>query len=341
MGKITVAEIKNKEEWEGSLLKTDDANFLQSWYWGEFHESLGKTIFRSGFYDEDRLIGVMLSVVEPARRGRYLTVPGGPIIDWSKKLMHNAFLNEVKRIGREEGCVFVRVRPQLLESDFSKKLFKGLGFIPAPTHLHAQLTSQLDISKTEEEIMSGMRKATRYEIKKAEKTGIKVSTSLDTKDLKRFYDLQIETSKRQGFVPFSFKFLSNQFDVFARNNLVLLYKAEFEKKLLAEAFIIFYNKEAVYHYGASADLGRKYPGAYLIQWEAIKEAKRRGMRKYNFWGVSPLGNENHRFAGLSLFKRGFGGEDVSYLPAHDYVLRKPLYFVNSLIETVREKTRRL
>ena len=45
------------------------------------------------------------------------------------------------------------------------------------------------------------------------------------------------------------------------------------KKLLAQAFIILYGNEAVYHYGASTDEGRNHPGAYLIQWEAVKEAK--------------------------------------------------------------------
>lgn len=341
MGKITVVQINEKKEWEEFISKNEDANFLQSWYWGEFHKSLGKTICRSGFYEDEKLIGVMLSVVEPARRGRYLTVPGGPIIDWNKTSIFKLFVDEIKRIAKEEGCIFARVRPQLLETEESLKKFKTLGFVPSPTHLHAQLTSQLDITKPEEELMANMRKATRYEIKKAEKIGIKVSTSTDTSLLKEFYKLQIETSKRQGFVPFSYGFLKNQFEVFASNNLALLYKAEFEKKVLAEAFIIFYNKEAVYHYGASTNEGRKYPGAYLIQWEAIKEAKKRNIKRYNFWGVSPLESQNHRFAGLSLFKRGFGGVDVSYLPAHDLVVKKTRYRLNSIIETVREKSRRL
>jgi len=341
MGKITVAEITKKEEWEKFLLEREEANFLQSWYWGEFHQSLGKTVTRTGFFDGGTLVGVVLSVVEPARRGRYLTVPGGPIIAWERKAVVNAFIDEIKTIARKEQCIFVRVRPQLLESESSIKQFSSLGFIPAPTHLHAQLTSQLDITKSEDELMAGMRKATRYEIRKAEKLGIKVVSYSDTKFLKEFYDLQVMTAKRQGFVPFSYEFLKNQFEVFSENGLALLYRAEFEGTILAEAFVIFYNNEAVYHYGASTDEGRKYPGAYLIQWEAIKEAKRRGIKRYNFWGVSPQGNEHHRFSGLSLFKRGFGGEDVSYLPAHDYVINKPRYILNSLIETIRKKTRRL
>lgn len=341
MAEITIKNIEEKGIWEDFVLSKTEANFLQSWYWGQFHQTLGKQIFRTGFFEKEKLIGVMLSVIEPARRGKYLTVPGGPIINWENADLINAFSKEIKKIARENNCVFVRVRPQLKSDDFSKNLFKNLGFIRAPMHLHAELTSQLDIAKSEEELMLAMRKATRYEIKKSIKEKIKISVSKDEKDIKKFYDLQIETAKRQNFVPFSYKFLHEQFKIFAQNGNALLYKADFQSKLLAQAFIIFYGKEAVYHYGASTDEGRKYPGAYLIQWEAIKEAKKRGMTRYNFWGVAPENNQNHRFKGLSLFKRGFGGEDFEYLHAQDLIINKPRYLLNYLIESFRKIVRRV
>lgn len=348
MAKITVKsgaelylikEITDKNTWENFIFSKNEANFLQSWSWGEFHKALNKIIIRSGFFENNKLVGVMLSVVEPAKRGKYLTVPGGPIIDWRNKNLIDGFLNEIKRVANENSCVFIRVRPQLKSDDFSQKIFKDLGFIKAPMHLHAELTSQLDITKTEEELMAQMRKGTRYEIKKGIKEGIKITASKDPHDIKSFYDLQIETSKRQKFVPFSYKFLYEQFKVLAENGNAMLYSAYFEKKLLAQAFIIFYNKEAVYHYGASTDEGRNYPGAYLIQWETIREAKKRGMTRYNFWGVAPENKQNHRFSGLSLFKRGFGGEDFEYLHAQDLTINKPRYFLNYLIETLRKRLR--
>jgi lipid II:glycine glycyltransferase (peptidoglycan interpeptide bridge formation enzyme) len=341
MAKITIKSIDKSEEWEKFVLSKNEANFLQSWSWGEFHKALGKTISRVGFHENNKLVGVMLSVVEPARRGRYLTVPGGPIIDWENKNTVNEFANQIKIIAKENNCVFVRVRPQLKSDEFSKNLFKKIGFITAPMHLHAELTSQLDITKTEEELMIQMRKTTRYEVKKAIKENVKITTSTDEKEIKKFYDIQIETAKRQKFVPFSYRFLHEQFKVFTQNGNAILYKAEHERKLLAQAFIIFYGKEAVYHYGASTDEGRRCPGAYLIQWEAIKEAKKRAMTRYNFWGVSPLSNSDHRFAGLSLFKRGFGGQDFEYLHAQDLIMNKPRYLITYLIEQFRKKIRRV
>ncbi|MDP3997986.1 MAG: peptidoglycan bridge formation glycyltransferase FemA/FemB family protein [bacterium] len=339
MVEITVKEITDKNLWEKFLSDHPESNFLQSWCWGDFHQNFGNSVQRTGFYKDSQIAGVMLSVVESAKRGRYLTVPGGPIIDWENSGLVKKFVEEAKLIARREKCVFVRVRPQLESNEFSQNIFAENGFKPAPMHLHAELTSRLEIVKPEEELLAQMRKTTRYEIKKAISMGINTTTSKDPGVIKDFYDLQIETAKRQKFVPFSFKFLHEQFKVFSQDDKALLYQAEFEGKLLSQAFIIFYGQEAVYHYGASTADGRRYPGAYLIQWEAIREAKKRGMAWYNFWGVAPLDDPNHRFYGVSVFKRGFGGQDFSYLHARDLVIDPTRYKINSLVENIRKITR--
>lgn len=339
MAEITTGIIEKEEIWEEFLALHPEANFLQSWYWGEFHKAYGNIIHRTGFYSGKTLVGVMLSVVEDAKRGRYLTVPGGPIIDWENNKISQIFVSEIKRIAKENNCVFVRVRPQLEANEFSRNIFNHYGFINAPTHLHAELTTQLDITKFEDEILANMRKATRYEIKKAIRLGITVSKTDDSAAMKTFYNLQVETAERQGFVPFSYKYLHEQFKAFSQAKKVLLYSAEFEKKILAQAFIIFYGTEAAYHYGVSTEDGRKYPGAYLIQWEAIKDAKNRGLKRYNFWGVSPEAQKDHRFSGLSLFKRGFSGADFAYLHARDLILNRQRYAFSWMIENIRKRAR--
>ncbi|HSA83930.1 MAG TPA: peptidoglycan bridge formation glycyltransferase FemA/FemB family protein [Patescibacteria group bacterium] len=341
MTNIVTKQIQSQQEWEKFLSKYEDANFLQSWYWGEFHKRLGKEIFYTGFYDEEKLIGVMLSIIESAKRGKYLTVPAGPIIDWKNKYLVSAVFEEMKKIAQESKCVFVRIRPQLIEDEFSRNIFNQQGCISAPMYMHAELTSQLIITKSEEELIANMRKTTRYEIRKAEKIDVKVTTSKDEKLIKQFYELQLETAKRQQFVPFSYKYFFEQFKVFFEAEKALLYTATFEGKILAQAFIIFYNTEAVYHYAVSTEEGRKYPGAYLLQWEVIKEAKKRGMKRYNFWGVAPVASKDHRFSGISIFKRGFGGEDVQYLHAQDLIINYPKYMITYVIEQIRKVVRRV
>ncbi len=341
MAKITVEEVTDKKIWEDFVLIFPNANFLQSYNWGQFHQNLGKVIRRVGFYQGEKLTGVMLAIVEKAKRATYLTIPGGPLINFEDANTIETFREIIIKIGKENKCSFVRCRPQILENENNARLFEGLGFTSAPMHLHAELTSQIDLSKSEEELMSSMRKNTRYEVKQALKENITIKESQDTSDIDEFYALQIETAKRQKFVAFNKKFLKEQFEIFARENQAVLYTAYLGKKKLAQAFIIFYGNEADYHYGASTQEGRKFPGAYLIQWHAMLEAKKRGLKKYNLWGVAPEGETNHRFYGVSIFKRGFGGDDIEYLHARDLSLSKIAYRINWLIEMARKKGRRV
>lgn len=332
--------IENKKTWENFLNKHFEANFLQSWFWGEFHESLGRKIFRVGFFINKNLEGVCFCYIETSKRAKYLVVPGGPILDWNNNKLIREFVSTIKKVATENQCIFARVRPQLVNDTFARKIFSDIGFKNAPMYLHAELTSQLDILKPEDELLANMRKTTRYEIKKAISLGIKISDKYDSKTSSLFIKLQDETAKRQKFVPFSKNFLTQQFEIFIKKDLAKLYTAKHDNKVLAQAFVIFYGAEAVYHYGASTNKeGRKFPGAYLIQWEAIKEARKRGMSRYNFWGVAPENSKDHRFSGLSLFKRGFGGVDVAYLPAQDLVIDRKRYLLDYWFEKIRRKLR--
>ncbi len=323
------------------MAQRPESNFLHSWYWGVFHERLGHTVERHGFYDDNRLVGVVQAVVEPARRGRHLVVAGGPIIDWQNPKVVEAWVETIRRIARAHNCLFVRVRPQLLDNPGNRQLFSSLGFRKSPMHVTADLTSQLDLTKPDEELRRMMRKGTRYELNRAQKLGIGVEASKDDRFIDEFCKLQMDTARRQKFVPFSKKFLTEQFKTFAEADKVLLYRSTHEGKLLAMAFVIFYGKEAAYHYGASTELAREFPGAYAIQREAIAEARRRGCTRYNFWGVTEHGHTKHRFWGVSVFKRGFGGEDVAYLPARDLVINPVKYPATYLFETARRKLRHL
>ncbi len=338
---VECRHITDKAEWERFMAGRDEANFLHSWNWGVFHQNLGKTVVRLGFYNNGTLAGICCGIVEDARRGRYLAVAGGPLIDWSDGRMVSAVFAALTEEARAHRCVFVRMRPQQTDTPELRRIVKQAGLRPAPMHLTADLTSQIDLSKSEDALLNSMRKTTRYEIRKAQSLGLTIQTSTDPAAIDGFYDMQMETAKRHGFVPFSRQFLTEQFKAFAADDAVVLYKVFNGTQLLAEAFVIFYGHEAAYHYGSSTDAARKMPGAYLIQWEAIKEAKKRGMKRYNLWGVVPDGVTDHRFSGVSVFKRGFGGQDVAYLPAHDLVINPVRYAFNYTVESIRHRLRRL
>ncbi len=340
MASIEHREVEGVKVWEDFLSKHPEANFLQSSFWGEFNEVIKHPSHRIGLFKGSEMVGAMLGVVEPAKRGRYLTVPGGPIIDWHDEELVSAAVRAMKDLAAREKCAFVRVRSQLVQDDFSKDLFKKHGFRPAQMHMHAELTLQLDITGELSAIQQNFRKNTRYELKQAKKKGVVITSTTDPDAIKKFYELQLETARRHNFVPYPYQYLHEQFKVFAKAGKAVLYSAHTkDSKLIAQAFVIFYNAEAAYHYGASTQLGRSEPGAYALQWEAIQEAKRRGMSRYNFWGIVGEDETEHRFYGVSVFKRGFRGEAIQYLHAHDLVINKAKYLPNFTVEYIRKRRR--
>lgn len=331
---------ENKELWEQAIAQFPEANFLQSWNWGMFHENLGKTVVRLLFRKTDVVVGLVLLVVERAKRGDYVTIAGGPIMNWKNEELVRFVFDQIVLVAKEQNVDFIRFRPQELNSKELSDLVARAGARPSQMHLTADLTLQLDLTHTEDELLAQMRKNHRSAIRKCDGLGIRVEQTNDPQEIQSFYDHQVALAQKHSFVPFSYDFLHEQFKAFAQDDQVLLFHSYQENRLLASAFVIFYNGEAVYHYGISTDANGKLPGSYACQWEAILEAKLRGCKKYNFWGVAPEGAQTHRFAGVTLFKTGFGGEHVEYLHAHDIPLSAK-YTMTAAFEFMRKKVRNL
>ncbi|MDA1079402.1 MAG: peptidoglycan bridge formation glycyltransferase FemA/FemB family protein [bacterium] len=337
---FSVQEITDKTTWEAWIADRPEANFLQSWNWGVFQQQLGNKIIRLGLYNDGQLIGVAQGVFERARRGSYCSFPGGPLLDWDDVQAVAALFSELQKIVRAAGCSFIRFRPQLLDDVVARAVVKQLGTLHAAMHVTADRTVDIDITQSDEQLLANMRKNTRSAIRKAEKEGITTTVSDNPEDIKDFYEQQRLVAQRHKFVPFSYLFLFEQFQTFAKEQQALLISAYRGSDLLATAFVLMYHKQAVYHYGISTAENATLPGAYAVQWRVMIEAKRAGCESYNLWGVAPPGMESHRFAGVSVFKRGFGGREVQYLEAQDIPL-KPTYWLTRTFELLRKRYRHL
>lgn len=331
---------ENREEWDNFVTSHPEANFLQSWDFYEFHASRGNHIVRRLARNSDgAIVAAYAGVVEAARRGRHLAIAGGPILDWANQDLVTAVFADMRTQGQRENCVFVRVRPQLERTPENLKILTDHGLRLAPMYLSVEFAGVLDLNKSEEEITAGMRQRLRRALRKAAKNGITVEKSTDPKDIHEFYQIQLQTAGRHEFVAFSEDFLTKQFAALAKNGEAVLYTAKYQGETLAQNFMIFYGNEASYHYGVSSELGTKYSGAPLLHMEAMRDARERGIKRYNFWGIVEEDEIHHRFYGVSCFKRGFGVDELRYTPAHDLVLKPAKYAVTKLIESVRKKVR--
>lgn len=337
---MKIINIESRKEWDKFITSHPEANFLQSWDFYEFHKSRGKKVVRrAAVDDEDKIVAAYAGVVETAKRGTYMAIAGGPIMDWQdKKLVREIFV-DMRKVGKDTGCVFVRVRPQLPLSDKSLKLMQELGLKKAPMYLSVEYAGVLDLNKSREEILAGASQGFRRKLRKAEKNEIEITADAEKKSIEEFCKLEKKHAERQKYVAFSSSFLTKQFEAFARNNEVLIYTAKKDGEILAQNFMIFYGAEASYHYGVSSELGTKYSAAPLLHMAAMDEARKRGCIRYNLWGIVGLDEKTHRFYGVSEFKRSFGCTELKYTPAHDMILNPVKYQLTKLVETARKKVR--
>ncbi len=299
---------------------------------------------------------IKLQTNEPDRRSVHGPVPkngSGSRVTNDKlqiKEIIAELLNYLITLARKDDFSFIRIAPILENTDDNKKIFSDLGFKKAPIYMHAERVWILPLTKTllvdsavrsyttlkseqyfnDEELLTKMRKTTRYSIKRAARDRVIIKKRVDEEALDNFMQIYKTTAERENFVPFSRSFIKHEFESFHKTGNAMFFEATHPQGVLASALIIFTKSTAFYHQGAS--IHSKIPAPYLLQWEAIREAKRRGCAFYNFWGILQEGRTPKAWGGLTLFKQGFGGKEIDYVPTQDYIL-SPKYYLTYAYET--------
>lgn len=336
--------IDNKLRWENFLASQSPNLFVQSWRYGEFFRSLGEEFYVLGIEHKGNLIGGSLVVTTTAKRGKFLYLPYGPIMNFVQKteegsLLFSEFCKELRILAGKCGADFVRVSPFLEDSILMRESFRAEGFKPAPMHVLAENTWILDLAPSEEELFKQMRPTTRNLIRRGEREGVEIRMTQDEAAIDRLVALLQETAERHKFVPFSKRYIQAEFDAFKEGGDVQVFEAYFEGKMVSSAVIFFCGDTAIYRHSGSSTEKIKCQPSYFLQWNVIKEAKKRGLKYYNFWGIAPNGSSSkHPFAGITTFKTGFGGAQYDLLHCQDMPITRK-YWLNWLIETFRRLKR--
>ena len=320
---IKIAE--NREEWDSWLLRQENFEFLQSWDWGEFQKKTGKEVLRLQYVEDGQIKAQMQGFFHPLKKDwQYWYAPR---MQGTKKgveaLAH--YLKNKKNI-------FIRIEPQA-EICFMHTVSRVSCRQPQNTLL-------LDITKNQRELLESMHPKTRYNIRLAQKKGVELE---EKKDVDLFFELNEETTKRDGFKSHEKDYYKKMLEY----DFVHQINARFEGKGIASILIVVFGKRCVYLHGASSSEYRNVMAPYLLQWAAIQFAQALHCTEYDFWGIAPLVNTevdanaisfhgykwegNHRFAGVTRFKVGFGGAVKNYPDAVEIPLEKWKYQVYRLI----------
>ncbi len=207
-------------------------------------------------------------------------------------------------------------------------------------------TTQVDLTRAEEEILAAMKNKWRYNVNLAKRKGVQIEkvsgNSLNLSDfVDIFYALYKETSARDGIAMHAKAYYKDLLELSAQEAQkggdvpqVNLYIAKHEDDYLGAIMTLFSKTESVYLYGCSSNKKRNLMPNFLLQWTAMSDAKAYGSKYYDMYGMPPTDDPSHPMHGLYLFKTGFGGRNVHRVGTYDVPL-KGIYKLCVLAEGAR------
>ncbi len=314
-------------------------NFVKNHPLGSIHQTLEwglfqcKTPGRDKFYalmQEDQngnCVGSVLLIRQQLPKGLcWLYAPRGPLIDYADLPKFAPLFQKIAEIAKKDHAVFLRFYPGI--PDHHTPNFKSIKSRLAHAHYQPESTLILDLTKSLEELLKQMKPKGRYNIKIAHKHGVKIRQG-DPGEVHLFYDLLLQTTTRDKFSGHALEYYQNMLAVLGPQQ-AKLYFAEYDSKIIAGMIVTYFKDTATYYFGASSNEYRNTMAPYLLQWQAILDAKSQGLKFYDFLGIAPQNqsgqlNPNHPWAGVTDFKLKFGGERLNYISPQEIVY-KPLWY---------------
>lgn len=232
--------------------------------------------------------------------------------------LSDEFLYKAGEIAARAKSIFLKIDLQ------TKSEIRNLKFeIRAGDPIQPRRTLIIDLTKPEDKLLGEMHPKTRYNIRLAERYGVRVF-KCDREHVRgfvdTFLDLLVSTSKRDGFSlhprPYYQKLIDLRGSQFAND----LFFAEYRGEVLAAALVNYYQQQVTYLHGASSSVRRNVMAPHLLHWRIMQDAKKSGFFSYDFWGI-----DEKRWPGVSRFKLGFGGSIVEYPESVDIVFR-PMWY---------------
>ncbi|MBZ5614925.1 MAG: peptidoglycan bridge formation glycyltransferase FemA/FemB family protein [Acidobacteriia bacterium] len=160
-----------------------------------------------------------------------------------------------------------------------------------------------DLNQSEEALWKEVATDYRQNIRKATKVGVQVKSGMEYLDSS--YDLVVETLKRS-----SADFIKNRDDfqksATSLGENVRIFVAEYEGVIQACLVSPFSEHTAYDWYSGSTS--KPVRGAmHLLIWEAMRQFRRMGVKRFNFQGVRINPEKGSKQEGIMNFKMRFGG----------------------------------
>jgi lipid II:glycine glycyltransferase (peptidoglycan interpeptide bridge formation enzyme) len=186
-------------------------------------------------------------------------------------------------------------------------------------------TLYIDLTAPESAIMAQMKPKGRYNIGVAQRHNVSVIEDSSTQGMMDFVGIYRETFERKGRRGRRSGYFYDMIPRLLAEERGSIFFAEYQGIRIAAALVVYCGRMATYYYGGSRALHRNVMAPYLLHFEVMRTAKRRGCHLYDLFGVTPQGAPSDGWQNISIFKRKFGGQEVRFVPSLECVYDPAAY----------------
>lgn len=297
--KINQSEIEN--------LDIEYKNIFQSHIWANFRKNVNNIDYDLFILKEnDKILNYAFIQKKIKSFFKFAYIERGQLISKNKNI-NNYFINQIKLHYKKLKYAFISIDFDLYINekinDFIDENFQNsFSFQP-------QKTIILDLSQSIDDILKKMKPKGRYNIKLAQKKGVIVKQEYNVNN---FYNMLKITSKRDKFSSYTKDYYEKMIQNLNKNSCI--FTAFYDNIPLASAIYVYFKQNFIYYYGSSNNEYRNMMAPYLLQFASIQYAKENGYKYFDLFGISTKPNDN--LAGVTQFKRKFGGIEKTYHPPY-------------------------
>ena len=323
------------DEWQAHLAATASGDFLHDWGWAEVAAFDGQPQRRYLLEDAGEMVAIVAAQERPLVGGRtFWYVPHGPVLDYGSPRAADrmrALLIGLRVVARRHGAIAVKLEPRLAVGAPELELLRRRGLRASSDTLQVAQTRLVELLD-DEALMAGFDKDTRYSIRRAEREGVSVEITEDPSDIAAIdalHGLVGETQRRAGFPMPAAERYRTAWSALAGAGRAVILEARRSGELLASGMLVVEGGRSFYLFSGSRREERgepKHYASYALQWAMMRLARDRGARVHDLWGIAPPGaGPDHPWHGVGLFKKGFGGREVTWAGSWDVVVDPTLY----------------
>lgn len=307
-------------------------------------QALQNDLKETSFYEEGPNFHY-LAIKKHTPVGNYLYLPYGPIYE-----DENGFKNALKSLknkAKEHKAIFIRIEPR--DPNFINYAPKNA---KKSKDLNPKETWVLDLTQEKDQILTNFSQGTRTRYNTYAKKGLSVEKTREIEKIKELVRLQDKLFKTKNLNTFSQEYFEKELSQpFATLYLVKYNRPENvekdpsqpeENEVIAASLFFDYDDTRYYMQSAANTDYKKLPATVALLTSAIFDAKEKGLKNFDFWGIAPdNAPKSHPWYGFTEFKKSFGGAAKHFAGTYDIVENPAKYKLYQLTRKINRIRRRI